>query len=1168
MSDFVHLHLHTEYSLLDGAARINRLFSRCKELGQRAVAITDHGVMYGVVDFYEAAKKFEEKNNYKIKPIIGCEFYVVNNMYEHVPKEKKEHLILLAKNDEGYKSLMKLDSLAFVDGFYGKPRIDFNLLKEHHDGLICLTACLAGHIPQALLHNDDAEADRYLKALKELFNDDLYVEIQDHGIQEQKYILPKLIKLAKDNNVKLVATNDVHYITKEDSKMQDVLLRIQTGSKISDKLEFAFETSEFYLKSEEEMRKVFPYIEEAIDNTMEVADKCDVTIKYHQPLLPAYVPKNGMTPKEFLYDLTDKGLKEKYGVVTKEIRERADYELSIVTKMGYVEYYLIVWDFINFAKIHGIPVGYGRGSGVGSIVAYATGITNVDPLRYSLIFERFLNPERVSMPDFDIDFCCERRGEVIEYVTEKYGKDNVCQIVTFGTMAAKNAIRDVARVYEVPIPDVLKVTKLIPSDPSLKVTLEKLFVRDEKGKVKIEIPELLEIYDTNEEMRKVIDMAKKCEGMPRNTGMHAAGVVICGKVLSDWIPLQRNGENVTTQYPKDTVEKLGLLKMDFLGLITLTDLKKATDYVKENYEITVDFKDIPDDDQEVFKMIGEGKTACVFQLENGGMTKFMMNLKPTSMEDIIAGISLYRPGPMKFCDAYVEGKHFPEKIKYDSPLIEDILKVTYGVIIYQEQVMQIVQKVAGYSLGQADIIRRAMSKKHKDEMDLHRKLFVYGGVEPSMKAEIKGAVANGVPEEVASKLFDKMEDFASYAFNKSHAAAYATVTYQTAYFMRYYPCEFLAAVLNNRITDIKEVTKYTTFARDRGIEILPPDINKSIAQFKAEKNTLRFGLTAVKNVGEAVVNDIIVERDKNGLFTDLADFYNRCAEKINKKLMESLIKAGAFDCFKKTRSQLMSVYDTSLDLILHDKKGKADGQMSLFGDIIKDSGIDIEYPKVKEFQDMDKLNMEKEVLGIYLSGHPLNTFKEQIEKLDFNTSMIAKRDDEEENEDVIEEPMNMEGRKVTIGGMLKSLRQVMTRDQKIMKYGSIEDLYGVIDIVFFPRMYEKYKQFIEEDVVCIVKGTLALKNETEYQINAESIKLLTEEKDDKEEIKQEKLYLKIDDEEVLDKVQDILIEYVGSTEVVVKYCGKGMKLPYKVNSSIAAIEELKTLLGENEVKLK
>ncbi len=1160
MGNFVHLHVHTEYSLLDGAARINRLFSRCKELGQDAIAITDHGVMYGVIDFWKAARKEG------IKPIIGCEFYVVDDHTKKVAREHRDHLVLLAKNEAGYKSLMKLDSIAFVDGYYIKPRIDLELLRQHHEGLICLTACLAGHIPQALLHGDDNEADNYLSELKEMFGDDLYVEIQDHGLSEQKYVLPKLIELAKKHDVKLVATNDVHYINKEDGEMQDVLLRIQTGSKMTDKLDFAFETSEFYLKSEDEMRALFPYCQEAIDNTREIADKCDVEIKFHQDLIPNYVPENGMTAKEFLYDLCEKGLHQRYSEITQEIRDRADYELGLITKMGYVEYYLIVWDFINYAKSQGIPVGYGRGSGVGSIVAYAVGITNVDPLRFSLIFERFLNPERVSMPDFDIDFCCERRGEVIEYVTRKYGSNNVCQIVTFGTMAAKNAVRDVARVYDVPIPDVLKVTKLIPSNPGLKVTLEKLFDRDENGHTKIEIPELLEIYDNDPQMRKVIDMAKKCEGMPRNTGMHAAGVVICGKRLDDWIPLQRNGENVTTQYAKDLVEELGLLKMDFLGLITLTDLKKATDYVKENYGVTVDFSKIPDDDQEVYKMIGEGKTACVFQLENGGMTKFMMNLKPTCMEDIIAGISLYRPGPMQFCDIYVESKHHPETIVYDSPLLEDILNVTYGVFIYQEQVMQIVQKLAGYSLGQADIIRRAMSKKKKYEMDIHRKLFIYGGEEPSKHAHIPGAISKGVPEDVAARLFDKMEVFASYAFNKSHAAAYATVTYQTAYFMRYYPCEFICAVLNNRITDIKDVTKYTSFARDRGIEILQPDINESIAYFKASGNTLRFGLAGVKNVGEQAVLDIIKERTQNGKFKDFADFLSRTCLMINKKLVECLIKAGAFDCFGHARAELLSLYEKYVDIFVHDKKGQASGQMSLFGDILESSGIEIEYNGTPEYDEMYKLNLEKEVLGIYVSGHPLNSFRDELSKLDFNTSMAVIEEDDEE--DFVEEKKpSLEGKKVVVGGMLKNLRGVLTKDQKSMKYGQIEDLFGSMDVVFFPRVYEKYKELIEEDSVVEVKGTIVLKTETQYQINAESV--VPCKKAAVEEVKkEEKLYLKVDTEEQLSSVQDILLDYVGNVQVVVKFDGKALMLPYKVAYSEGLRQELMTVLDEKFIICK
>lgn len=1164
MSNFTHLHVHTEYSLLDGAARIDRLIDKCKELGQDAVAITDHGVMYGVVQFYH---KCVEQN---IKPIIGCEVYVVPNMLEKNPREHRDHLILLAKDEEGYRNIVKLDSLGFVDGFYFKPRIDTKTLKQHAKGVVCLTGCLAGHIPQALLSHDVEEAERYLLELKDTFGEDLYVEIQDHGIEEQKYVTPLLIKLAKENGVKIVATNDVHYISKSDSQMHEVLLCIQTGAKMSDDKRMKFQTDEFYLKSEQEMREVFPYAQEAIDNTREIVDKCNCKLTFHMPLLPAYIPENGMTTQEFLRDLTWKGLPKRYGEITQQVRDRAEYELNIIITMGYVEYYLIVWDFINYARLNGIPVGYGRGSGVGSIVAYAVGITNVDPLRFNLFFERFLNPERVSMPDFDIDFCCDRRGEVIDYVTRKYGSNNVCQIVTFGRLQPKNAIRDTARVFEIPLPQVDKLTKLIPTNPALKLTLKKLFVKTGKNNLPEHyIPELYSIYEEDESMRRIIDVAMSIEGMPRNTSMHAAGVVICGKEISDYVPLQRNGENVTTQFTMTEVEELGLLKMDFLGLITLTDLKKATDYVLENYGIEVDFDKLPDDDQEVYKLIGAGHTECVFQLEGEGMKKFMQQLKPQSMEDIIAGISLYRPGPMDSIPEYIKNKNNPNDVKYASPILKEILEVTYGVIIYQEQVMQIVQKIAGYSLGQADIIRRAMSKKKAHEMEIHRNLFIHGGLEPSLKVQIEGAVHRGLDEKTAGALFDKMESFASYAFNKSHAAAYATVAYQTAFFMRYYPCEFLCSVLNNRIAKLEEITKYTSVAKNKGIEILPPDINESISGFKSSKgNTLRFGLSAIKNVGQNVIDEIIIER-QNGKFKDLGDFYNRCADKLNKRMVECLIKAGAFDCFGKKRSQLLDVYSNALDIAIKEKKNKADGQMSLFGDFIEDNGIEIQYREQEELKEKIKLEMEKEVLGIYVSGHPLNEYKDKLLSLSFNTSQLLPLVPSSEEEEVFsdEKPeSNLPKEKITMGGMLKELSQVMTKAGKIMKYGKLEDLFGSIDVIFFPRVYDNCKEFIDDGSVVQVTGRLTIKNDTAYQINAESVKPLSDSKNTSVNFKTKRLYLKIEGTDTFDSVQDILLDYDGTTEVVVKVDGQPFKLQYGVSATSALFKELQTILDENDIK--
>ncbi len=1177
MGNFAHLHVHTEYSLLDGAARIEKLVEKCKELGQEAVAITDHGVMYGVVQFYKKCKKEG------IKPIIGCELYVVSDMKARNIREHRDHIVLLAKDEEGYRNIVKLDSLAFVEGYYVKPRIDTELLKKHAKGVICLTGCLAGHIPQAMMQGQDQEAERYLLELKEVFGDDLYVEIQDHGIHEQKMTNPKLIELARKHSVKLVATNDVHYIEKRQSEMHDVLLCIQTGAKLSDEKRMSFSTNEFYLKTEEEMRALFAYAEDAIDNTKEIVDKCNCELSFYMPLLPDYIPDNGMSGEEYLRELTFQGLERRYGEITDAIRERAEFELNIVVTMGFIEYFLIVWDFINYAKMNGIPVGYGRGSGVGSIVAYATGITNVDPLRFKLFFERFLNPERVSMPDFDIDFCCDRRGEVINYVTKKYGSSNVSQIITFGRLQPKNAIRDTARVYEIPLQEVDKVTKLIPMSPALKTTLKKLFIKDEKtGVPPIHVPELLQIYEENDMMHRIIDMAIEIEGMPRNTSMHAAGVVICGKTISDFVPLQRNGDNITTQFTMTEVEELGLLKMDFLGLITLTDLKKAGDYVEENFEIKVDFDKLPDDDQNVYKLIGEGSTEGVFQLESAGMKKFMQKLKPKSMEDIIAGISLFRPGPMDSIPDYINGKNNPSKVEYASPILKEILDVTYGVIIYQEQVMQIVQKLAGYSLGQADIIRRAMSKKKASEMELHRKLFIHGGIEPSKQVQIEGALKRGLDAETAGHLFDKMETFASYAFNKSHAAAYATISYQTAYFMRYYPCEFFCSVLNNRIAKLEEITKYTSYAKDKGIEILPPDINDSVAHFRALKGgKLRYGIAAIKNVGEAVVQEIIKER-ANGEFVDLADFFVRCSDKLNKKMVENLIKAGGLDCFGKKRSQLLAIFERSLDIISKDKKNKADGQLSMFGSLIEDSGIEIEYPEMAEIPDRERLEMEREVLGIYVSGHPLDQYKDKINAMAFNTSKLPILGEEEEEVhieieegedvavgDVVPKDVNpYVNERVVMAGILKELTQVMTKSQKIMKYGKFEDLHSSIDIIFFPRVFDEYKELIENGVPVEVTGRITIKNDTVYQMNAEKIKPLGNEisgKANENQAKNKRLFVKIDDERTFDDMQEIMLSYEGFTEVVVKYNGKAMGLPYKVSVTKGLMEELITIIDENNI---
>ena len=936
---FVHLHLHTEYSLLDGATRIDTLFDACKEKNMPAVAITDHGNMYGAYHFYCLAKKKG------IKPIIGCEFYMADDLTVKSGDVKREfnHLVLIAKNNTGYKNLVKLNSIGFVDGYYYKPRIDFKTLSQHSEGLICLSACIAGQLPRLLRDGMWEEARKLVKQYKELFGEDYYIELQDHGIADEIYVMPKLIKIAEEFGVELVATNDVHYLKESDAEMQDILLCVQTGKFFDDPGRMRFEGTQFYLKDYDEMAEKFSYVPQALENTLKIAEKCNVSIE-KKPLLPPYKPDNGMTPYEFLKDLLEKGLKRRYKEITPEIRQRADYELEVVSKMGFVEYYLIVWDFINYAHEHGIPVGPGRGSGAGSIIAYAIGITQVEPLRYGLIFERFLNPERVSMPDFDIDFCMDRRGEVIDYVIEKYTKPRVAQIVTFGRMKAKNAVKDVCRVLRVPYAEGDKITKLIP----LNATLKNAFGLDGKNEG---VPELMEIYK-DYSMKRVIDLAIALEDMPRQTGMHAAGVVICREDLSDNVPLQRSGDDITTQYNMKEVEELGLLKMDFLGLRTLTDIDKTIKIVKETTGEEFDFEDCQYDDPNVFELIASGNTDAVFQLESGGMKRVMKDLKPDCLEDIIAGISLYRPGPMQFIPDYIKGKRDPKSVHYAHPMLEPILGVTNGCMVYQEQVMQICRSLAGYSYGQADEVRRAMGKKKMDVMALHRNYFINGKVNDNGEVEIEGAVRRGVPKETAELLFDQMYAFAQYAFNKSHAAAYAYVSYQTAYCKRYHPVEYLAAVLNNRITNIDDIKKYIAYGKENNIDFLPPDINKSGVSFTVENGKIRFALAAIKNIGSGSMEKIVEERKTHGDFVSLEDFLKRVeSQYLNKRLVENLIKSGAFDCFKVSRAQMVSVFEPLMEMVYADKKKKESGQFSMFDLVENAAPAVVALPKsnIKEF---------------------------------------------------------------------------------------------------------------------------------------------------------------------------------------------------------------------------
>ena len=1097
MADFVHLHLHTEYSLLDGACKVDDLVDHCVKNGVKALAITDHGNMYATLYFAELCKK----NN--IQAIIGCEMYMTQDLSVKDNTSEFEHLILLAKNKKGYKNLVKLDSIAYVDGFYYKPRIDYKTLSEHTEGLVCLSACIAGRIPKLLLKGDYEGAKKTALELKEMFGDDFYIEIQDHGLEEQKRVLPLLLQLAKELDIQPVATNDVHYIRKEDWEMQDVLMCIQMKRTIDDPKRMKFGSQEFYFKTPEEMEALFSYVPEAISNTVAIANKCAEEPCFDlkdngdpikdKSLIPGYTPEDGSDPKDYLTKLTWEGLKKRYGEITEAVKKRADYELGIILGMGFAEYYLIVMDFIQWSKRHGIPVGPGRGSGAASIVAYAIGITDIDPLKYDLFFERFLNPDRVTMPDFDVDFCNERRPEVIEYVRNKYHPENVAQIVTFGTLASKAAIKDVGRVLRVPYSETDRVTKImdgkstisellgrkIPvlqqklNDPSLPEDKREDVRKSLEEQEKKRNNEFIELYETDETLRRVIDMSLRLEGMPRNTSMHAAGVVICRKPIAEAVPLSRNGEDITTQFDMKEVESIGMLKMDFLALTTLTDIKKACDYILEDTGVEIDFNALGYNNPEAYALISEGDTDAVFQLEQGGMKRFMKDLKPDCLEDIIAGVALYRPGPMAYIPTYIENKLNPSKVKYDTPLLEHILKVTYGVIIYQEQVMQIFQDLAGFSLGQADLVRRAMGKKNKAELMAQKEKFISGNLDQG--GNIEGAVSRGVPKEVAEKVFGDMESFASYAFNKAHATCYAVLAYRTAYLKRFYPKEFMAAILNNRIEKIEEVTKYIIYLKEKNIPVLQPDVNKSKTYFSVQGDAVRFGLSALKGVGVGATEKIIDERNERGEFKSFPDFVFRGAPLLNKRLLEGLISAGAFDCFGVHRSQLLAVYESVLDRANKINKQKSSLQMSLFGDIIEEDVTDISYPNIPELETNDKLAREKAVLGVYVSGHPFEGYMHAFRDCSFSCQKMQNYEEDEEGRRTY--PELTDGAPVTMGGIIGTYKRIMTRSGSAMAFISVEDLYGSIECVAFPNVYERIKQVVSSDKIVYLTGKMQLDSE-------------------------------------------------------------------------------------------
>lgn len=1176
MSDFVHLHLHTEYSLLDGATRIDRLFKRLKEKGMDTVAITDHGNMFGTLYFAEEAKKAG------IKCIIGCEMYVCDDYRDKTGKQNFDHLILLCKNKTGYKNLIKLDSIAYVDGFHYKPRIDYKTLADYGEGLICLSACLAGRVAKRLVEGDYEAAKQIALYLKSVYKDDFYLEIQDHGLADQKRINPLLIKLSEEIGVPLVATNDVHYLERADAEMQDVLMCISMKTTIDDPTRLKMDSDQSYLKSPEEMKSLFPNLPEAIENTVKIADKVTEEVFNLTPkgdpirdvsLIPKYYPDDGSTPKEYLFKLASEGLKKRYPVITKEIQDRFDYEFDVISSMGFCDYYLIVWDFINYARSVDIPVGAGRGSGVSSIIAYSVGITDVEPLRYNLIFERFLNRERVSMPDFDVDISDARRGEVVEYVRNKYGADKVAQIVTFGTLAAKLAIKDVGRVYRVPYTETDKITKLMDA----KYGIEQNFgFKKNKDGEDVSVKELVEMYEQDETVRKVVDMAIRVEDLPRQTGMHAAGVVICEKPIMENVPLQRNGDDITTQFDMIEVEALGMLKMDFLGLRTLTDVQMACKYVEEDFGVHLDFHELGYEDKGTYELIGSGETDGVFQLESPGMKRFMSNLKPSNFEDIIAGISLYRPGPMDSIPQYIENKHNPDNITYDHPLLEPILKNSYGILVYQEQVMQICQNLGGFTLGHADIVRKAMGKKKIEIMEQQKSIFVYGGVNENTGMSVDGAIKRGVPEEVAIKIYDNMKPFARYAFNKSHAAAYAVLAYQTAYLKRYYPVEFFCSLLNNRIDKIEELSKYLTYLKGKGIEVFPPDINKSKAYFCCENGGIRFGLVGLKNVGLGLINLIIEEREKNGDFTSFEDFVNRCMTfrvkddsgrentvSINKRLVESLIYSGSFDCFGINRRTYVAVHSDYMDRVSSANKLKNDMQISFFGTVLEeDEGLKLDYPDMEEFSSKERLTLEKTVLGIYLSGHPLSDYADQFSKFSFNTDALSFYEEDEEGNKTYTEIKD--GDRVVMGGIITEFKRLATKNGSTMAFLTIEDVYGKIEVIVFPKIFDKARACLNEEEIVRVSGRIQIKDGVP-QIIADGVDKLEIKEAERAPVEREFMGLILENKENLDNVLDILESYPGEIPAIIAMDGKKYDSKCQVRRCDGLLSELKNYLKENEI---
>ena len=1146
--NFTHLHVHTEYSLLDGSNKIKEYVARVKELGMDSAAITDHGVMYGVIDFYKAAKA------QGIKPILGCEVYVApGSRFDKEAGNNEDryyHLVLLAENNEGYQNLMKIVSIGFIDGFYYKPRVDIETLEKYHEGIIALSACLAGEIPRYIMRGMYEEACKSALRYQNIFGKgNFFLELQDHGMPEQKQVNQSLLRMSQELGIDLVATNDVHYTYAEDVKPHDILLCLQTGKRLEDEDRMRYEGGQYFVKSPEEMARLFTYAPEALENTYKIAQRCNVEIEFGVTKLPKYDVPEGYTSWEYLNKLCWDGFAERYPDDTGKLRDQLTYELSIIQKMGYVDYFLIVWDFIKYSRDHGIAVGPGRGSAAGSLVSYTLGITNIDPAKYQLLFERFLNPERVSMPDIDVDFCFERRQEVIDYVVRKYGKDRVAQIVTFGTLAARGVLRDVGRVMDMPYAFVDSIAKMVPQE--LNITLDRALKTN---------PEFKTLYDTNEQVKELVDMSMRLEGLPRHTSMHAAGVVISQKAVDEYVPLSRAQDgSLTTQFTMTTLEELGLLKMDFLGLRTLTVIQNAVRMAEQGHGCKIDVDHIDYNDKAVLDSLGTGKTDGVFQLESTGMKNFMKELKPQSLEDIIAGISLYRPGPMDFIPQYIRGKNHPETITYDCPELESILEPTYGCIVYQEQVMQIVQKLAGYTLGRADLVRRAMSKKKAAVMQQERQNFVYGN-----EAEgVPGCIARGIPEKVANKIYDDMIDFAKYAFNKSHAAAYAVVAYQTAWLKYYYPVEFMAALMTSVIDNSTKVSEYILTCRQMGIGILAPDVNESESAFSVSGGAIRYGLNAIKSIGRPVIESIIAERKAGGAYTDLSDFINRLPGKdVNKRVVENLIKSGAFDSFPANRRQMMMIYGQIMDEAAQKKKTELAGQMSLFDFATEEdkAAFKVKIPAVSEYSKGDLLAFEKEVLGFYISGHPLEEYEEQWKRgiSHVTTDFLPVEEGEL--------PKVHDGERATVGGMITSKTMKATKTNKMMAFITIEDLVGTVEVIVFPRDYEKVGKMLNVDEKVFVSGRVSAEEDRASKMILESIRPFSEPK--------KELWIQFADlEEYKRREQELLaaiMDSEGSDSVIIYVRKEKMKkvLPASRNIRITEplLERLYQMFDEKNVK--